>query len=70
VLDETLKICDKNKFTYKLMDRLMDIDRPEDLQELLIQYENNKMAFTPAPTRTIDFLKSLSKFGRFGRKSV
>lgn len=59
VLEETIKICDKNKLAYRLLEYLMDIDRPADLQALLAQYENNQMDFTPLPARTIQFLKSV-----------
>ncbi|MDD4238275.1 MAG: TIGR04282 family arsenosugar biosynthesis glycosyltransferase [Desulfotomaculaceae bacterium] len=59
VLEKTLTICDKNKWTYRLLERLMDIDRPGDLLALLVQYENNQIAFTPTPARTIALLKAI-----------
>lgn len=61
VLEKTQTICDKNKLTYKLLNPLMDIDRPGDLLALLAQYGNNELDFTPTPARTIQFLKAIEE---------
>jgi rSAM/selenodomain-associated transferase 1 len=61
VLEETLKFCDENKLSYRLLEPLMDIDRPGDLLALLEQYENNKIDITAVPVRTIQFVKSIGR---------
>ncbi|MDF9407649.1 MAG: 2-phospho-L-lactate guanylyltransferase [Pelotomaculum sp. PtaB.Bin013] len=61
VLEKTLTICDKYNVTYSLLDRLSDVDRPDDLLAMTEQFERQQIDFMPINKRTSQFLKFIRR---------
>lgn len=61
VLEKTLIACDKYNITCKILDSLMDVDRPDDLMAMVEQFKLEQTELMPVPVRTVQFLKSIGR---------